>query len=172
MISIEDLIKAGQIQKPHGVKGELNFSFQIDVSETCKSDWLMVMVGGLPVPVRVEHIRIKTSGEAILKIESIDTAAQAAGFAGCEVYVSKDKYSATQPVEDLLSRLVGYVVIDQEAGVIGTITQIDESTQNVLFVVDGKVKQVLIPVTKAFILEIDHDSQRIVTSLPEGLLSL
>ncbi len=172
MIRMEDLLKAGQIHKPHGVKGELTFSFQVDVTDAGESDWLMVMVGGLPVPFRAEHIRVKTPGEAILKLEGVDSAFEAAAFSGSEVYVSREKYLAEDAGEVLLSMLIGYSIVDEDAGEIGLISEIDESTENILFVVEGAAGQVLIPVVEEFILEIDHDRQRIATCLPDGLLGL
>ena len=48
---------------------------------------------------------------------------------------------------------------------------IDDSTENVLFVVeDAEEREVLIPIAEEFIDGIDHDGQRIYMNLPIGLL--
>ena len=55
----------------------------------------------------------------------------------------------------------------------GEITGVDDSTDNVLFIVrtsDGK--QVLIPVADEFITGIDVDRQVVNVDLPSGLLEL
>ena len=64
------------------------------------------------------------------------------------------------------------MVIEAEGGkVIGEIVDVDDSTENVLFVVEhAEGREVLIPIAEEFIDGIDHDARRIFMNLPLGLL--
>ena len=53
-------------------------------------------------------------------------------------------------------------------GTIGEIDDVDDATENVLFVVGDK----LIPVVMDFIEDVDHSQRILYTRLPEGLLEL
>ncbi|MDR0832883.1 MAG: hypothetical protein LBN93_01640 [Candidatus Symbiothrix sp.] len=89
----------------------------------------------------------------------------------------------------------GYTLIDKTAGKIGTISDIDDSTPNILFIVEPKwathasplhptpytpnptpytlhPAPILIPANTDFIISIDEKQQQIHLELPEGLLEL
>ena len=53
---------------------------------------------------------------------------------------------------------------------IGTVTDVDDSTANVLFVVDGNNGELYIPVVDDFILEINEQDRFIIVDLPEGMI--
>ena len=58
--------------------------------------------------------------------------------------------------------------MDKQAGDLGEITYVDDSTQNILFHVGER----LIPAVESFISDIDHQARIITMQLPEGLLDL
>ena len=59
-------------------------------------------------------------------------------------------------------------LFDENAGLIGTIDSVDDSTQNILFQVGKR----LIPAAEDWITDINHKERNIHMSLPEGLLEL
>ena len=79
------------------------------------------------------------------------------------------EYGCDEEPADLF---IGFKVIDVESTKeIGTIVDIDDSTENVLFVVeDAEEREVLIPIAEEFIDGIDHDGRCIYMNLPLGLL--
>ncbi|MDE6417738.1 MAG: PRC-barrel domain-containing protein, partial [Duncaniella sp.] len=71
------------------------------------------------------------------------------------------------------SDFIGFEVSDLDLGPLGTITDINDATENVLFVItrpDGT--ELLVPVVDEFIDEIDVAARRLVTAVPEGIIDL
>ena len=71
------------------------------------------------------------------------------------------------------SDLIGFKVNDMTHGVIGEISDINDSTQNILFIVktpDGK--ELMIPVADEFILSIDPENETVNTDIPSEILTL
>ena len=62
--------------------------------------------------------------------------------------------------------------MDAKQGVLGPVTQVDDSTQNVLLSVERDGEELLLPAVEAWIEEIDPQQRRLVVTLPEGLLDL
>lgn len=83
--------------------------------------------------------------------------------------------------ETMGNDLLGYQVIDESLGFVGTVIRIEENPAHPLLVVEreGEIRpegpgsaEVLIPLVDAFIVALDEKDHRIVVSLPEGLLDL
>ena len=72
------------------------------------------------------------------------------------------------------SDLIGFTVIDDATRqTVGEITDINDSTENVLFVVaTPSSATVYLPVADEFITEIDTDRRILRMNLPEGILDL
>ena len=65
----------------------------------------------------------------------------------------------------------GYTILDENGKPLGTIVDVDDSTENVLFEVDNEGTQFYVPVVEDFILAIDEDNRTLTMNLPEGLVS-
>ena len=83
-------------------------------------------------------------------------------------------------VEDLkggfyLSDLIGYNLEVKNLGVIGKISDFDDSTENYLLIVDStenEGKKIFIPLAQEFITGIDDIARKLEMDLPEGLIEL
>ena len=69
---------------------------------------------------------------------------------------------------------VGFTVVDVNVGELGVVKGIEENPAHPLLVVARKdaEAEVLIPVVEAFIQDIDEEQQRLMVSVPDGLLDL
>jgi 16S rRNA processing protein RimM len=67
---------------------------------------------------------------------------------------------------------VGFEVVEENHGKIGTITDVDQSTENILFVIETDDDEILIPAVEEYITDIDHEKKIIRLRLPDGLLDL
>lgn len=93
-------------------------------------------------------------------------------FTNVEVYFPL-KHAAEAETEDLSwNFFVGFRIDDERYGRIGTVTDVDTSTVNTLFVIEREDEELLIPAQEEFILEIDRENKTIAMQLPEGLLDL
>ena len=89
MIRKEEVFKIGVINKPHGVKGEVSFTFTDDIFDRVDCDYLILLMDGILVPFFMEEYRFRSDNVALVKFEDIDTAEQARKFTNVEVYFPK-----------------------------------------------------------------------------------
>lgn len=73
MIKLSDVYRIGCLGKPHGVKGEIAFSFDDDVFDRQEADFVFVMIDGLLVPFFFEEYRFSSDVVALVKFEGVDT---------------------------------------------------------------------------------------------------
>ena len=174
MIRQEEVFKIGKIGKPHGVKGEVSLMFKDDVFDRVDADYLVLLIDGILVPFFFEEYRFKSDETALVKFCDIDTKEQAQELTGCDVYFSR-KLSEDGREDMSLNEAENFKLLDanNDNSLIGTVKSVDYSTVNTLFNVetpDGK--EIMIPASEDFIIDIDTEKHFIVVDLPEGLLDL
>ncbi|MBO4753815.1 MAG: 16S rRNA processing protein RimM [Bacteroidales bacterium] len=178
MITEQQLIEVGYIAKLHGLKGEMQARITdsvIDDVERCP--YLVCEIDGIYVPFFLDSFRFRSSESALLKFEDIDSAEKAEPFCGLKLYFDRKCFSPEeqkqydQKAEDDLG-LIGYKIIDKTLGPIGEITDINDLTENVLFIVDHDGDEIMIPAADDLILAIDDENATILMDLPEGLVNI
>lgn len=173
MIRNEEVYKIGTITKTHGVNGELNMSFTDDVFDREDADYVVLKIDGILVPFFLEEYRFRSDNVALVKLEGIDTQQAAAKLCGTDVYFPKALTSQVQEGEYTWSYFTGFSLVDSQAGKVGEITAVDDSTMNILFeVATPQGDNLLIPAGEDWIDDIDHKERVIYMTLPQGLLSL
>lgn len=177
MITSDELAPIGFLGKPHGVNGEINLITDIDV-DIDELSCVIMDIDGINVPFFFKSIRQRGSESYLVMIDGIDSDAAVSAFVNKKVYALKSEIEIEADSDDdadgfYAEDLVGYRAVATEAGLDGEIIGVDDSTDNVLFIVEMKSgKQVLIPVSDEFITEIDVDHHIIHMTLPDGLLEL
>jgi 16S rRNA processing protein RimM len=172
MITKDEIFPIGQINKPHGVNGEMSFSFTTDVFDTEEVPYLIFDIQGIFVPFFITEYRFKSNETALIKLEGVISDEKARSFAGLTVYLPKKYLEQVEDTEIELDYFVGFTLIDQQAGELGVILEVDQTTENALFVIEKNDDELLIPVGDDYIVEIDHDNKKMIVNLPEGLLEL
>jgi len=172
MISKNDVFPIGQITKPHGVSGEMSFSFTSDVFDNEDVPYFVFDMQGILVPFFLDEYRFKGSTTGLLKLDGITTEEQAKGFAGLTIFLPKSYLDKVEDTEIELDYFAGFSLVDAEKGLLGIISEVDQTTDNVLFVIPTEDDELLIPAGEEYIEEIDHDKKIIYVKLPEGLLDL
>ena len=173
MILFDDLFPIGQLQKPHGINGEISFLFTTDVFDREDIAYFVLQIDGIFVPFFIDEYRFKTNETALLKFDGVDSELQSRELSGLTVYLPKSLLGKVEDAEIELDYFVGFELIDKQAGRIGEVAEIDQTTENALFVVlKEDNEELLIPVGDDYILQIDHENKKICVELPEGLLML
>ena len=172
MILHSEVFPAGRINKPHGTKGELVFSAKSDLLCNEEVEHLVFEIEGILVPFFIEEIKMGNGNQGRLKLDGIDNENEARMFAGLTFFLPEKFLEQTEATEVELNYFTGFTLFDKKAGKVGIITNIDQSTENALFIIQNGEKQTLIPITMDFIIAIDHKKKIISTDLPEGLLEL
>ena len=169
MIREDEVYKIGQLGKPHGVRGEITFSFTTDVWDRVDADYLVLLIDGILVPFFMEEYRFRGEHSALLKFVDIDRIEDVQELSGAEVFFPYELTPEDDEADYTWSHFEGFRVEDEEKGDLGEIVRVDDSTDNVLFELrDG----CLIPAVEAFIRDIDHEQRVVRMALPDGLLDL
>lgn len=172
MIRKEEVYKIGIFNKPHGIHGEISFTFTDDIFDRVEADYLICMLDGILVPFFLEEYRFRSDTSALVKLEGVDSAESARMFTNIEVYFPAIHAESTGPDEQSWDFFVGFLIKDIHHGNLGEVTEVDTTTINTLFVVDYNGEELLIPAQEDFIIEIDQEHKVITVELPEGLLVL
>ena len=172
MIKVEDVYRIGLINKPHGVHGELLFTFDDDIFDRMEADYIICMMDGILVPFFFESYRFRGDSTALIKLEGIDTEQQARRMTNVEVFFPKEHVEELDDNELTWSYFVGFLIKDVNEGEIGKVIDVDDSTINTLFVVDHNDTEVLIPAQEDFIVDLDRGKRVITMQIPAGLLDL
>ncbi|MDR0394140.1 MAG: ribosome maturation factor RimM [Tannerella sp.] len=167
MLRTEDLIKIGYFAKPHGIKGEISLVTDYDMADLSGDDpYIVCEMEGIHVPFFIESYRPKNNTTALIGLAGIDSENKAKPLTGKPAYIPSDLLPPDD--EDLpeWTRLTGYTVTDDRSGEIGTVSDIDDHTINVLLKVDYKGQEILIPA--ALITALERERKMIEVSLPDG----
>ncbi len=172
MIRKEDVYKIGLLTKPHGVKGEIAFSFTDDVFDRVDCEYFICLLEGILVPFYIEEYRFKSDSVALVKFERVDTAEQARRFTNVEVYFPLALAGKASEGQLSWNYFVGFQVQDACFGELGCVKEVDDSTVNTLFVIDHQGKELLVPAREEFILSLDNRKRSMILQLPDGLLDM
>ena len=175
MIKKEEIVEIGKFQKTHALRGELNAILDIDGDYAADGHPLIVEVDGIFVPFYAESVRPKGSESYLIKLKDVDTQEKAREFVNKAVYGLRADLMEyyDDPDMEVTADFVDFRIVDSNFGEIGRITDIDDSTANVLFVVETpEGETIYVPVAEEFINAVDDERQVIETTLPDGLVTL
>ena len=172
MIRKEEVYKIGLFNKPHGIHGELSFTFTDDIFDRADCDYLICQLDGIFVPFFIEEYRFRSDSTALIKLEGIDTTERARMFTNVEVYFPARFVEEATPGDLSWDFFVGFRMEDVQHGALGEIVDVDTTTVNTLSVVEKDGEELLVPAQEAFIVGVDQEQKLVTVDLPEGLLSL
>lgn len=175
MISKEDITTIGKFQKTHALKGELNMISEIDPEYFLEGNAMIVEDDGILVPFFAETIRPKGSTSYLVKLNGIDNEEAASNFVNKEISILKK--DAEELLDDFITGsddLLGYMIIDEATGKeIGEIKHIEDSTANVVFIVeDQDGEEIYLPANAELIIDINDEEKKIIMKIPDGLLDI
>lgn len=176
MITRDELIAIGHYNKPHGVAGELSATVDVDLEVLRGLSCLVSDIDGIFVPFFVNAIRPKSVDTVLLTIDGIENEKEAARLVNRDIYALKRDYQQESIDADAdgypLDFFIGFELRDSDGSRVGEITDVDEQTENAIFVVDRDGSEIMVPATDDLIVEFDVDNKLMVMDLPEGLLDL
>ena len=112
-------------------------------------------------------------GEAVVvRFEGCTTVEAAAALGGRMVALPRSAALPTPEGRFYVWQLVGCTVTTEDGALIGTVTGIDPSPAQDLWVVKGHTKEHLIPAVPDIVVEVNLAERRVVINPPAGLLDL
>ncbi|MFI3296866.1 MAG: ribosome maturation factor RimM [bacterium] len=167
MIKLNELSPVGTFGKTHGVKGDINITLSDDFDfDPC--DYVVVDIDGIFVPFFITEYRYKSNTTLLIHFEDIDDEPSIRSFFGKTVYVKKELIEVADEDETRANYYVGFIIKTEDGKEIGEIIEVNDTTENVLFVVG----ELLIPVAAIEIIDLDKEARTMTVDLPEGLLEI
>lgn len=168
MIRLEEISPIGVFGKTHGVKGEINLELNVDF-DLDDTEYIIVDIDGIFVPFFINEYRYKTNSTALVLFDDINSEESIRPFFGKTAYVKKEVIADDESDELSINYYVGFTMLTPQRKPIGQIVEIDDSTANVLFILDNDI---LIPVGAVEVLDLDPDHHTMIVELPEGLIGI
>ena len=165
-----DYFQIGLIKKPHGLKGDVNFSLEGDFTLE-EVPALFLEIDGQLVPHFIESF--SSHGDKVtIKFEDINSVDDAKIIGARKAFLQKSVRPKLPTGEFYDDEIIGFAVSDEASGLLGTLAEIISAGANRLFVVKKESNEVLIPENGPFIKEIQKDKKIILVNLPEGFLDM
>ena len=167
-------VAAGTVTKSDGTEGHVLVKLSPDCDiDIFADDFLFVEVNGGLVPMRMTDVKRRGDRSATVALGNIATERQAKALVGCKVYGTPEEGDDDGESDSDVASLVGYAVVDETAGPIGVVDDIDDSVAaNPLLIVRSPQGEALIPAADEFVVSVDDKSRTLTLRLPDGLLNL
>lgn len=166
----EDCFRLGVIIKPFSFKGEVVARFEVsDPMAYGELDRIFLEDSGSLVPYFITRSSHKSRDQFRFGLEDVSTEADARSLVGSSIFL---------PLEELVHEealgpeLVGFSVVDEKLGALGTVINYMDLPNNPQLEVSDDSREFLVPLQDAFIRAIDTHTKVISTDLPEGLIDL
>lgn len=154
-----EFLRIGQIINTHGVMGDVKVMPLTDDMSRFKNLKEVYLNKKL---VKVENVKF-LKDKVVLKIEGIDSMNEAEKYKFKRPYLEVERKDAVELPEDtfFVADLIGCIVKDTNDFEYGTISDVIKTGSNDVYWVKGN-KEILVPVTKEFVYEIDVQAKLIV----------
>lgn len=119
----------------------------------------------------VDEVREFREGSFEVSFDTVHDVRTAEKLVGSYCLVRKADLPDIDRLEEPAT-LVGWQVVDDAWGDLGTVAGVDEGSLQARLVVHGEAGEVLIPVVDAFVSDFEEDARTIFVHIPQGLLDL
>ncbi len=171
---MKDLLRVGVITSTHGIRGEVKvFPTTDDVNRYKKLKKVILDTGKEHIDLEIQSVKFFKQF-VIVKFKGIDNINDIEKYTKCELFVTRDNAVKLAPNENFICDLVGCnVVVDTDNSVLGVIKDVLITGANDVYVVeDDKKNEILLPVTKECVLDVDIDKKEVLVHLLPGLLDI
>lgn len=165
-------ILLGRITKMSGYEGAVSIKLEKTFFENIpEMESVFLEIDGKLVPFFISESEYSGAGTIKLTFENFDSDEKVVEFINCRVFLTsgiimEDKQS------DLIN-LTGYRVFINDNELLGSVTEIISNPgQFLLNITSVNKKEILIPLHKDFIVNINNTEKIIVMDIPEGLIEL
>lgn len=170
MLQKDDYYKAGVINKPKGVMGEVNFACIPNISlPNDFYDFFFLEIDGYLVPFKVEEINWNADNRGSVKFEDVETNEQAAKITGYPFYVPAELMN-TEDTDSTFESLIGFNIFNEEKEFIGEVTDFMDIPGNPVLVINKGKEEILIPFNEDLLIHSEPKEKTMHIKIPEGLI--
>jgi 16S rRNA processing protein RimM len=172
-MNIDACYQLGYIVRTHGVKGQVVAFFDVDYPEDYEElESVFLQISGKLVPFFIDALDIQPNGRIIIKFEDVDSIVEAEKLKNIPLFLPLDQLPELDEDQFYFHDVIGYTVVDEQLGELGTIREIYEMPYQDLMAMDYQGVEVLIPVQDELILRADKAARKLYVNLPEGLVDI
>lgn len=168
----EDCYLLGKITRRHGLAGNVILKLDTDQPKLYnKLESIFVEINGLLVPFFIE----KSSWS---KLDALNLAFKNSSESIVDQTLGKSVYLPLATLPQLTGKqfyyheIIGFNVIDEHDNDCGVIRSVNDQTAQNYFVTNLEGKEVVVPIIKDWIIEVDREERTIKMQLPEGLIDV
>src|SRR5688572_15248413 len=172
-MKLDDCFELGYIVKTHGVKGQVVALFDVDYPEDYEElESVFLLMGGKLVPFFIDRIEPQAGAKFIIKFEDLDTLPEAEKLKSVKLFLPLSELPELDEDQFYFHETVGYQVIDENLGELGTVKEFFEMPNQDLMAMEYQGHEILIPVADNIVLKTDKVAKQIFVKLPEGLMEV
>ncbi|PRY16452.1 16S rRNA processing protein RimM [Pontibacter ummariensis] len=172
-MTIDDSFLLGYIVKTHGTRGQVVAFFDVDYPEDYEElESVFLEQKGRLVPFFITSMTPIKESRFIITFEDVKTIEQAEALRGVSLYLPLDELPELEEDQFYFHEVIGYTVVDEHHGQLGTVKEFYDLPQQQLMAMDYMDQEMLIPVIDEIFLRADHEAKQLHVNLPEGLLDV
>ena len=172
-MQLKDCFYLGKIVKKYSFKGELLVKLDTDEPDSYTNlESVLISHGNNLIPFFLEHCKLHKSDLLRVKFEDINTEEDADSLLKAELYLPLTALPKLTGDKFYYHEVVGFKVIDEHHGMVGSITGVNDTTSQALFEIEHQGKEILIPINDEIIKKVDRELQEIRVQAPDGLIDL
>lgn len=170
---MNDYFRVGVIANTHGIRGEVKVYPTTDNVERFKELKQVILdTGKEKRDLEIQNVKF-FKNMAILKFKGIDNINDIEKYKGKDLLVTRENAVKLEEGEFYLADVLDAKVLTDVGEEFGVITDVLETGANDVFVIETKEgKEVLFPVTKECILDINTDEMIVTVHVLPGLLDI
>ncbi len=169
----KDCFYLGKIAKKFSFKGEVLIYLDTDEPELYTDlESVFVDINGHLVPFFIDEASIHRNTFLRVKIEDVDSEAEADELVGNEVYLPLSMLPKLEGNKFYYHEVVDFDAIDINLGHFGTILRIVDNGIQALFEVQKDDAIILVPMIDEFIVEVNRQEKFVKFNTPKGLIDL
>jgi 16S rRNA processing protein RimM len=166
------MVRVGKIVATHGIQGAVILKHIVERSGWLKKDipLFIELLKGSYIPYFTIQAKDSNDEEIIIHLEDVASAEAAKKLVGKHVYVNADVLG--DKAEDSPLLWIGFNIVDKQKGSLGTIEDVYQAGAQWLAKITINDSEVLIPLVKEFLIQVNTRNKFIRTDLPEGLIDI
>ena len=166
----EDCYFLGKITRRHGLHGNVFLKLDTDQPEMYnKLDSIFVDINGLLVPFFVAK-QSWSKGDTLIISFKNSTEALVDQSLGKDVYLPLSTLPKLTGNKFYYHEVIGFEIREEDGKSCGIIESVNDQTGQHYFLLNLADKQIVIPIIKDWIIELNREEKYIKMALPEGLM--
>jgi 16S rRNA processing protein RimM len=166
------LVIIGSVFRPHGVHGIMKAKIDpIFMEDLLDIEAIFIKTEKEELPYFIKSVEAISDDIALIKLEEITGKEQVMALAKCPILAREEDLSSDLE-EESWDDIRGYLMIDDQVGIIGPIADLIEMPQQILAQLQYQGKEILVPMHDDLIIEVDDSERKIIVHMPEGFYEI